>query len=142
MLAKKLVKQAWMPKASAEATDEPPYLTTGPYPHYASLHHPTPLTNLQLTRLPSTTIIIKYSTFAKTTCHHQWRFYDLQYANYNNKYGYNCDRQYAFLRKSDDGQTLLIVANFALTPYTLECAFHHMPFPSCASDVDLPLPPT
>lgn len=39
-------------------------------------------------------------------------FYDLQYANYSNKYGYNCDRQYAFIRKSDDGQTLLIVANF------------------------------
>lgn len=37
----------------------------------------------------------------------------LQYANYSNKYGYNCDRQYAFIRKSDDGQTLLIVANFA-----------------------------
>ncbi len=39
-------------------------------------------------------------------------FYDLQYANYSNKYGYNCDRQYAFIRKSNDGQTLLIVANF------------------------------
>lgn len=39
-------------------------------------------------------------------------FYDLQYANYNRDYGYNCDRQYAFIRKADNGQTLLIVANF------------------------------
>jgi len=39
-------------------------------------------------------------------------FYDLQYANYGRDCGYNCDRQYAFLRKADTGQTLLIVANF------------------------------
>ena len=39
-------------------------------------------------------------------------FYDLQYANYNRDYGYNCDRQYAFIRKADNGQTLFIVANF------------------------------
>lgn len=39
-------------------------------------------------------------------------FYDLQYANYNRDCGYNCDRQYAFIRKADNGQTLLIVANF------------------------------
>ena len=39
-------------------------------------------------------------------------FYDLQYANYNRDCGYNCDRQYAFIRKADNGQTLLIVVNF------------------------------
>ncbi len=39
-------------------------------------------------------------------------FYDLQYANYNRDCGYNCDRQYAFIRKANNGQTLLIVANF------------------------------
>ena len=39
-------------------------------------------------------------------------FYDLQYANYDNRFGYNCNKQYAFIRKSDEGQTLLIVANF------------------------------
>lgn len=40
-------------------------------------------------------------------------FYDLQYANYDHTAGYNCDRQYAFLRQASDGRTLLIVANFA-----------------------------
>lgn len=39
-------------------------------------------------------------------------FYDLQYANYIRDYGYNCDKQYAFFRKSKDGKTLLIVVNF------------------------------
>lgn len=39
-------------------------------------------------------------------------FYDLQYANYARDYGYNCDRQYAFIRKAENGQTLLICANF------------------------------
>lgn len=39
-------------------------------------------------------------------------FYDLQYANYAHDTGYNCDRNYAFIRKSSCGQTLLIVANF------------------------------
>lgn len=39
-------------------------------------------------------------------------FYDLQYANYTRDNGYNCDRQYSFIRKAEDGQTLLIVANF------------------------------
>ena len=39
-------------------------------------------------------------------------FYDLQYANYARDYGYDCDRQYAFIRKAENGQTLLICANF------------------------------
>lgn len=39
-------------------------------------------------------------------------FYDLQYANYLRDYGYNADRQYAFIRKAEHGKTLLIVANF------------------------------
>lgn len=39
-------------------------------------------------------------------------FYDLQYANYERTWGYNCDRQYAFFRQSADGQTVLVVANF------------------------------
>lgn len=39
-------------------------------------------------------------------------FYDLQYANYARYYGYDCDRQYAFIRKAENGQTLLICANF------------------------------
>ncbi len=43
-------------------------------------------------------------------------FYDLQYANYGRENGYDCDRQYAFIRKADNGQTLLIVANFAEVP--------------------------
>lgn len=40
------------------------------------------------------------------------------------------------------GKHCLSLQTLTLTQYTLECAFHHMPFPSCASDVDLPLPPT
>lgn len=40
-------------------------------------------------------------------------FYDLQYANYARDYGYDCDRQYAFIRKAENGQTLLICANFS-----------------------------
>jgi len=43
-------------------------------------------------------------------------FYDLQYANYGHENGYNCDRHYSFLRKSADGQTLLVVANFDGNP--------------------------
>ena len=43
-------------------------------------------------------------------------FYDLQYANYERSHGYNCDRQYAFMRQSKGGQTLLIVANFDAVP--------------------------
>ena len=43
-------------------------------------------------------------------------FYDLQYANYERSHGYNCDRQYAFIRQSTGGQTLLIVANFDAVP--------------------------
>lgn len=39
-------------------------------------------------------------------------FYDLQYANYARDYGYDCDRQYAFIRKAENGQTLLICTNF------------------------------
>lgn len=39
-------------------------------------------------------------------------FYDLQYANYARDYGYDSDRQYAFIRKAENGQTLLICANF------------------------------
>lgn len=39
-------------------------------------------------------------------------FYDLQYANYNHEFGYDCDKQYAFIRKADNGETLLIAANF------------------------------
>ena len=42
-------------------------------------------------------------------------FYDLQYANYNHEYGYNCDRQYAYFRQSSAGETLLIVVNFDAT---------------------------
>lgn len=41
------------------------------------------------------------------------RSYDLQYANYGRDCGYDCDRQYAFLRKADGAAPLLIVANFA-----------------------------
>lgn len=40
-------------------------------------------------------------------------FYDLQYANYARDYGYDCDRQYAFIHKAENGQTLLICANFS-----------------------------
>ncbi len=53
-----------------------------------------------------------------TLCHYEkalneGSFYDLQYANYTSEHAYNCDRQYSFIRKSQDGQTLLIVCNFA-----------------------------
>ncbi len=41
------------------------------------------------------------------------RSYDLQYANYGRDCGYDCDRQYAFLRKADGAAPLLVVANFA-----------------------------
>lgn len=41
----------------------------------------------------------------------QGGFFDLQYVNYNRDCGYNSDRQYAFLRGSDD-EKFLIVANF------------------------------
>lgn len=40
-------------------------------------------------------------------------FYDLQYANYTHEFGYDCDKQYAFIRKDEKGQALLICANFA-----------------------------
>lgn len=43
-------------------------------------------------------------------------FYDLQYANYQRDFGYNADRQYAFFRKAEHGKTLLVVANFDLSP--------------------------
>ena len=43
-------------------------------------------------------------------------FYDLQYANYTRAHGYNCDKQYAFMRKDPGGKTLLVVANFDRTP--------------------------
>ena len=43
-------------------------------------------------------------------------FYDLQYANYTRAHGYNCDKQYAFMRKDPGGKTLLVVANFDHTP--------------------------
>lgn len=43
-------------------------------------------------------------------------FYDLQYANYDRTFGYNCDRQYAFIRNTEKGETLLIVANFDSNP--------------------------
>ena len=39
-------------------------------------------------------------------------FYDLQYANYSRDYGYDCDRQYAFIRKAENRQALLVCANF------------------------------
>ena len=43
----------------------------------------------------------------------QGLFYDLQYANYDRSAGYNCDRQYAFMRQDQaTAQTLLIVVNF------------------------------
>lgn len=44
-------------------------------------------------------------------------FYDLQYANYGRECGYNCDRQYAFIRQEEGkGKTLLVVANFDSVP--------------------------
>lgn len=42
-------------------------------------------------------------------------FYDLQYANYNHEYGYNCDRQFAFFRQASNGETLLVAVNFDAT---------------------------
>lgn len=43
-------------------------------------------------------------------------FYDLQYVNYNHDCGYNCDKQYAFIRSLGDGSAILIVANFDEKP--------------------------
>lgn len=43
-------------------------------------------------------------------------FYDLQYANYGREYGYNPDRQYAYIRQSAKGDTLLIAVNFDSNP--------------------------
>ena len=40
-------------------------------------------------------------------------FYDLQYANYEGRGGYNPNHQYAFIRQSKDGKAFLIVANFS-----------------------------
>lgn len=42
----------------------------------------------------------------------QGNFYDLMYANYDKSCGFNPDKQYAFLRKSNH-ETLLIIANFS-----------------------------
>ena len=39
-------------------------------------------------------------------------FYDLQYANYDNENGYDCHRQYSFIRQAKDGKAFLVVANF------------------------------
>lgn len=44
------------------------------------------------------------------------QFYDLQYANYNRDTGYDCDRQYAYIRRANNGETLLIVVNFSSSP--------------------------
>lgn len=44
------------------------------------------------------------------------QFYDLQYANYNRDAGYDCDRQYAYIRRAKNGETLLVVANFSPSP--------------------------
>lgn len=43
-------------------------------------------------------------------------FYDLQYANYQSDCGYNCNRQYAFIRKSEKGKALFVIANFDPVP--------------------------
>lgn len=40
------------------------------------------------------------------------QFFDLQYANYIRDYGYNCDKQYSFFRKANDGKTILVIVNF------------------------------
>lgn len=40
------------------------------------------------------------------------QFYDLQYANYDREFGYNCDRQYAFIRKTPKDAGILVVVNF------------------------------
>lgn len=37
--------------------------------------------------------------------------YDLQYANYHRDFNYNCERQFAFMRRGEH-ETLLVVANF------------------------------
>ena len=42
----------------------------------------------------------------------QGGFFDLQYANYGRDYGYNCDRQYSFLRHFGRG-VYLVAVNFA-----------------------------
>lgn len=47
------------------------------------------------------------------------QFYDLQYANYSRDAGYDCDRQYAYIRRAKNGETLLIVANFS--PSSVHC---------------------
>ena len=43
----------------------------------------------------------------------QGGFFDLQYANYGRDYGYNCDRQYSFLRHFGR-EVYLVAVNFAL----------------------------
>ena len=123
--------------------DGPPYSTTGPYPHYASLHHPPPLTNLQLTRLPSTTIIIKYSTFAKNNLPSPMALFTIcNTPTIAINMGTIATGNTLLSANLTMGKHCLSLQTLTLTQYTLECAFHHMPFPSCASDVDLPLPPT
>ena len=47
------------------------------------------------------------------------QFYDLQYANYSRDAGYDCDRQYAYIRRAKNGEALLIVANFS--PSSVHC---------------------
>lgn len=46
-------------------------------------------------------------------------FYDLQYANYTGENGYDCDRQYAFIRKGEQDEALLVVVNFDNHPINI-----------------------
>ncbi len=50
-----------------------------------------------------------------STALREGKFYDLMYANYDRNYGFNADRQFAFLRQHIR-ETLLIVANFDYEP--------------------------
>lgn len=70
---------------------------------------------------PEETEIYNYYQRVIQLCHSEealteGAFFDLQYANYDRSQGYNCDRQYAFIRKAEKGKPLLIVANFEAQP--------------------------
>lgn len=73
--------------------------------------------NLESALTPKEETLYRYYKRVVTLCKSELAlnegvFYDLQYANYAHDAGYNCDRQYSFIRKAENGQTLLIVSNF------------------------------
>lgn len=84
---------------------------------YWSVESLRKLTDKKLKRTEKEQLLYQYYEKVMQLCKsesaiYEGSFFDLQYANYLRDFGYNADKQYAFIRKSTKGKTLLIVANF------------------------------